>query len=270
MKASLLKRVRGNVLSYHKKEGRNNLPWRKTRDPYKILVSEVMLQQTQVDRVIPYYTVFIKRFPSLKVLAEAPLKEVLLAWSGLGYNRRAKFLHEAAKVVVAKHDGKVPKDLSALKALPGVGDYTAKAVRVFAYGEPDVLLETNIRTVILHHFFTGKNGVSDVGVCKIAHEIAQGQDSRLWHAALMDYGSFLKRAVKNPSRRSKHYVKQGSFKGSVRQVRGVVLKQLGIQSMTLSQLEKGMAREMRKHCMGAVEKLLKEGLLRKRGGKLSL
>src|SRR3989344_4049668 len=138
---------RKEVWKYWKKNGRHGLAWRKTKNPYKILVSEVMLQQTQVPRVIPKYKEFLKVFPTLRVLAKAPLANVLRVWSGLGYNRRAKFLHDAAKEVVLKHAGNMPRDIDALLALPGVGEYTAKAVRIFAFNEPEVLIETNIRTV---------------------------------------------------------------------------------------------------------------------------
>src|SRR3989344_7710205 len=127
---------------------RPHLPWRKTKDPYKILVSEVMLQQTQVDRVIPFYNRFVKKYPTARALARAKLRDVLKEWNGLGYNRRAKFLHEAAKQL-GKSD--FPKTAEEIENLPGVGHYTARAVAAFAFNKPEVFIETNIRTVFFYH-----------------------------------------------------------------------------------------------------------------------
>lgn len=228
---------RRTVLGYHLRHGRHSLPWRKTRDPYAILVSEVMLQQTQVDRVTPYFERWMKKFPTPRALAQAALIDVLREWSGLGYNRRAKYLHDAAKEITAKYGGIVPKDYAALLALPGVGDYTAKAVRVFAHNELEVLIETNVRAVFLHHFFSSGKArqtprslsesrrlIHDRELLHIIEKALNGQDARTWYAALMDHGSYLKSKYPNPSCRSKHYTKQSKFEGSVRQVRGAILK----------------------------------------------
>ncbi len=215
---------RRTVLAHFRNNGRKNLPWRKTRDPHAILVSEIMLQQTQVDRVIPYFNRWIKKFATPPALARAKLIDVLREWSGLGYNRRAKFLHDAAKEIVAKHGSRVPRDLAALLALPGVGDYTAKAVRIFAYNEPEVLIETNVRAVFLHHFFPRSKNVPDAKLLPLIEKALNGQVPRIWYAALMDYGSHLKAQNTNPSRRSKHHTKQSKFEGSLRQVRGAILR----------------------------------------------
>ena len=147
------KKFKDTVWKYYREHGRSDLPWRKTTDPYRILVSEVMLQQTQVERVIPYYTRFLKKFPTVRALAKAPLSQVLIAWQGLGYNRRAKMLHEAAKEVVRGHGGLFPRTALELEKLPGVGPYTAHAVAAFAYNEDGICIETNIRTAVTHHFF---------------------------------------------------------------------------------------------------------------------
>lgn len=173
----------------------------------------MMLQQTQVDRVVPKYEAFIKKFPAAKKLAQAPLIDVLTLWSGLGYNRRAKYLWEASK-----QWGKV-----ALEDLPGVGPYTANAVRVFAYNESRTLIETNIRTVYLHHVFPNRTKVPD-SVLLPYIGVPKGVEPRDWYAALMDYGSHLKTMHPNPSRRSKHHVKQKKFKGSDREIRGAILR----------------------------------------------
>ncbi len=215
---------RSEVSGYGKRSGRDHLPWRQTRDPYRVLVSEMMLQQTQVDRVIPFYARWLEMFPTAEALAKADLSTVLRLWSGLGYNRRAKFLHEAAKVIVSRHAGAVPREYAALRSLPGVGEYTAKAVRVFAYGEPESLIETNVRTVFLHHFFPRGRNVADTRLVPLIAAAVEGQEPRAWYAALMDYGTYLKATRPNPSRKSKHHMKQEPFEGSLRQARGKILR----------------------------------------------
>lgn len=225
-----LRRFRKVVRTYWKKYGRHDLPWRKTRDPYRILVSEMMLQQTQVPRVIEKYKEFLRAFPTVQALARAPLSDVLRVWSGLGYNRRAKYLHETAKLLAGRRLN--VENLE--QPLPGVGPYTRNAVLVFAFNEPEVLLETNIRSVFIHHFFSSRTedgrqkygNVKDAQVLAIAQKAAEGQDPRTWHAALMDYGVYVKKLHQNPSRKSAHYTKQSKFEGSLRQVRGVILREL--------------------------------------------
>ena len=223
-KAYHIPKFRYEVFEHYNKYGRYKLQWRKTRDPYKILVSEVMLQQTQVSRVEGKYREFLKAFPTVRALAEVPLADVLRVWSGLGYNRRAKFLHNAAKEIEAKYGGKVPREYASLRALPGVGDYTAKAVRVFAWNEPEILIETNIRTVFIHHFHKGLTFVEDRDILPIAVKTSEGQDPREWNWALMDYGAHLKQSGVRVNARSAHYTKQSKFEGSLRQVRGAILK----------------------------------------------
>lgn len=251
---------RVQVMSHWKEQGRHTLPWRHTRDPYKILVSEVMLQQTRVDRVIPFYHKFIKRFPSAAKLAQASLADVLREWSGLGYNRRAKFLREAARGLAEVASGRKALPYDALRRLPGVGEYTAKAIRVFAWNEPEVLVETNIRTAFFHHFFPKARTVSDRRVAWFAAEAAQGMDPREWHWALMDYGAHLKRSGVRINQKSAHYARQSRFEGSVRQVRGAILKAL-LQGRPLSEV--GVRHE--DYYASALEALQAEGLIRKRG-----
>lgn len=232
-----LTKFRSDVWNYWKKEGRHTLPWRKTKDPYKILVSEVMLQQTQVPRVIEKYTSFLKKFPTVESLARAPLSEVLKEWSGLGYNRRGKFLRDAAIAITKEYNGRVPQESSALRAIPGIGSYTASAVRAFAFNLPDVLIETNIRAVYIHHFFGDKKEVSDAAILAIAHVAAEDQDPREWHWALMDYGSHLKKLHGNPARKSSGYTKQSKFEGSLRQVRGAIVRELHTEKPNLNDLQ---------------------------------
>lgn len=265
---------RREVLDFYRKHGRYHLPWRspplqfrQTKaklNPYRILVSEVMLQQTQVDRVIPFYRKFLKRFPSVQHLASSPLSAVLLEWQGLGYNRRAKMLHEAAKKITIY--GNFPREYEKLILLPGVGEYTAKAVRVFAFNEPEVMLETNIRAVFIHHFFSKKSKVPDKKIVSymIRFGISKNITPREWYAALMDYGAHLKKTHSNPSRKSAHHVKQKPFKGSDREIRGVLLRSATkppyLQRAVLCRLP--FEKERVKEQLAA---LVKEGMLVKRG-----
>lgn len=213
------------VLEHYRAHGRD-LPWRRTRDPHAILVSEVMLQQTQVARVASKYEEFLGAFPTVEELADAPLGEVLRVWSGLGYNRRAKALHEAAKAIVARHGGRVPSTYEELRALPGVGHATAAQVLAFAFGVPVPYLETNIRAALIHWFFPDVDSVPDSALMPLAEAMLDRDEPRTWHYALMDYGSALKRAMPNPSRRSAHHGRQAPFPGSAREARGAVLRVL--------------------------------------------
>src|SRR3989344_3834380 len=156
-----IKTFKQTVWRHYRAHGRHDLPWRRTDDPYKILVSEVMLQQTQVERVIPFYKKFIKKFPTAKKLAAAPLAGVLKAWQGLGYNRRAKQMIAAAQALVRDSRGLFPKTVAELEKFPGIGPYTARAVVAFAFNRDVVFVETNIRTAVTHHFFARKKAISD-------------------------------------------------------------------------------------------------------------
>ncbi len=214
------------VWDFYHTSGRHALPWRKTKNPYRILVSEVMLQQTQVDRVIPKYQEFLKAFPTLGALAEAPLGVVLGHWQGLGYNRRAKMLHECAKAVVRDYGGALPSDEAKLRALPGIGAYTARAVLAFAFNIAKPLIETNVRTVYIHHFFADETDVTDMMLLPLIERTLPHDNPREWYYALMDYGSYLKRTVGNNISKSSHYTKQSTFKGSDRQIRGAIIRLL--------------------------------------------
>lgn len=267
--------------AFYEKDGRAHLPWRQTRDPYKILVSEVMLQQTQVDRVLPKYREFLRAFPSVQALAKAPFTQVLFHWSGLGYNRRAKFLHEAAKKVVSECKGKFPKAASELQKLPGLGPYTARAVAAFAHNSPEVFIETNIRTVFLYHsnilqntrmeITKTKSGlvyhtkIADTDLMPLVAEALKesNMQPRDFYAALMDYGSHLKKSGVKLNSKSKHYTKQTKFKGSARELRGAILRELLKSPATLEQLKKKSARTS-KEVERELERLKKEGLVVKR------
>lgn len=213
------------VYAFYAKNKRTFL-WRKTRDPYKILVSEVMLQQTQTARVIQKYALFIKKFPTVEVLAGASFREVLSVWQGLGYNRRAFYLWKAAQKVVKGYKGKIPLEIKKLTTLPGVGVATASAVYVFSKNKPQAFIETNIRSVFLHEFFSDKEKVGDTLLLPLVKKTMDRKNPREWYFALMDYGVYLKKTFKNPSRKSKHHALQSPFEGSSRQLRGKIIKEL--------------------------------------------
>ena len=255
-----VKAFRALVWKYYRTHGRHDLPWRKTKIPYRILVSEVMLQQTQVPRVIEKYKGFLKKFPTVRALAGASLADVLRVWSGLGYNRRAKYLHDTAKLLVQERRN-IKYAVAHLK-FPGVGEYTKAAVRVFAFNEPEVLLETNIRTAFIHHFFPRTQQVDDRQISTYAEKAAKNQDPREWHWALMDYGVHIKKLHKNPARRSASYTRQSRFEGSLRQVRGAILRELHTDRFTLKNLPFGADK-----VENALEALERDGLIVKEKGK---
>lgn len=221
----LLAAFRAAVLDYYQEYGRD-LPWRRTRDPYRILVSEVMLQQTQVTRVLGKYDRFIAAFPDVCALGAAPTAVVLRTWQGLGYNRRALALHQSAQIIVAEHQGLVPRSLSGLRSLPGIGPATAGAIGVFAYDLPLPFIETNIRSAFLHFFFQGCNAVPDADILPLVALTLDHDNPRDWYYALMDYGVWVKKTHHNPSRRSMHHTTQPAFAGSRRQLRAQILRVL--------------------------------------------
>ncbi|WP_292410120.1 MULTISPECIES: A/G-specific adenine glycosylase [unclassified Methanoculleus] len=210
------------ILSHYRAHGRD-LPWRQTTDPYRILVSEIMLQQTQVERVAVKYPEFIEQFPNFESLARAPKSEVLRVWQGMGYNRRAIALQKAAERVVEENGGRLPADVEALAALPGIGKATASAIVAYAFNMPVVYIETNIRRIFIHFFFQGREGVRDDAILPLVEQALYRENPGEWYSALMDYGTILKKRTANPNRRSASYTRQSRFEGSDRQVRGRIL-----------------------------------------------
>ena len=217
-----------------------DLPWRRVRDPYAVLVSEVMLQQTQVSRVLDRWSAWILEFPTVQVLAEAPVARVLEAWQGLGYNRRALGLRRTAETCCERYGGALPRAHADLVSLPGVGPATAAGVRAFAFGEPDVFLETNVRTVMLYELFRGEAKVPDSQLAPLVAQTCDDDDPRRWYYALLDYGAYLKKTVPNPSRRSAHHARQSRFEGSHRQKRSFILRLLldaqGVGALDVAQV----------------------------------
>lgn len=262
------------VWKHYKRHGRRSLPWRLTKNPYRILVSEMMLQQTQADRVIPKYASFLKRFPTITKLAAASLGDVLREWQGLGYNRRAKMLHECAKVIyqnrrVRSATPTLPKTYRELIELPGIGPYTAGAIMAFAYNEAVPIIETNIRTVFIHHFFHDEIDIPDATLFQSIERTLDKENPGEWYAALMDYGAQLKKTIGNQNIRSKHYTRQSSFKNSDRQIRGAILKLLTTQSLTRKSLHTELLFEKDRIDV-QLEQLKKEGMIARQGQKYSL
>ena len=298
------------MLAYYGQHGRYNLPWRLpdqdgSFDPYKILVSEVMLQQTQVPRVLPKYLNFIERFPTAAALAGASLKDVLIAWQGLGYNRRARYLWQAAQIVADDCSGIFPRSVPELTRLPGVGANTAGAILAYAFDQPVLFIETNIRTVFIHHFFRGKTQVSDKEIEAVLADVLavvgkgsadppqggaectsaganeklrpEGPQALAWcgagvsyrefYWALMDYGTHLKQTVGNANRTSKGYSRQSRFVGSARQVRGQVLRLLAHRPMSRGELQAVITDE---RLRAILQDLEAEGLICRRGASYDL
>ena len=213
------------IWNFYRNSGRNFV-WRNVEDPYKVVVSEIMLQQTQTARVAQKYPQFIEIFPSFQSLAAASFLDVLSAWQGLGYNRRAKFLHQLAVRVVTVHNGKLPHLPEELVKLPGIGPNTAGSVAAFAYNVPTVFIETNIRSVFIHHFFKADEYIHDRHILPLVAATVDRLDARNWYYALMDYGVMLKQLHGNPSRKSAHHVVQSKFEGSDRQIRAQIIREL--------------------------------------------
>ena len=243
-----LSTIQHTLLDWYAREGRD-LPWRRTRDPYAILVSELMLQQTQVDRVIPKWETWLAQFPTIEALANAPTSDVIRAWSGLGYNRRAINLQRLAQAVVAAHGGRVPDDVAELKALPGIGPYTAGAVAAFAHNRPVAMVDVNIRR-LLHRLFVGAEvpdfHIPEAAIWALARASVPAGRSADWHQSLMDLGATICRPrplcdrcpVRAWCRAAPEWAmlppdaprptkSQGKWEGSNRQYRGRILRALG-------------------------------------------
>ena len=213
------------------RHNRRDMPWRNTRDPYKILVSEVMLQQTQVSRVLPKYEEFLREFPTPEALADSPQSHLLLIWQGLGYWNRALRLRDAARMIVNEFDGNFPRDPATLMTLPGIGPYTAGALACFAFGSTEPFLDTNIRRVYLFFFFPGEDDVPDSRIMEIARRAVWLDDPREWGYALFDYGAVELRD-RTINRRSRHYSRQSAFEGSFRSFRAQALRHVLAQENT--------------------------------------
>lgn len=257
------------VLDHYRDHGRDLL-WRRTTDPYHILVSEIMLQQTQVERVSVKYPAFINAFPDFPSLAGAPLADLLAVWQGMGYNRRAISLQKCARLVVEEYDGTLLQDPETLATFPGIGRATAASICAFAFNMPVVFIETNIRRVFIHFFFSCDKPVKDADILPLVKSALYRKNPRIWYWALMDLGSTLKKTVPNPNRRSTQYVRQSSFLGSDREIRGMIIRTLlehPDQDMDDLIRTTGKDRERVQRIITALEK---EGFLTKTGKGIAI
>ncbi|HSA14805.1 MAG TPA: A/G-specific adenine glycosylase [Spirochaetota bacterium] len=253
------------IILDHYRSHRRDFPWRRTADPYHILVSEVMLQQTQADRVADKFEAFILRFPTMESLAAAELSDVLSAWQGLGYNRRGMMLHRLARMVMDEYGGSVPDTEDDLVRLPGIGRATAAAICVYAFNRPLVYIETNIRAVFIHFFFHDQSDVPDGLIRPLVEATLDPVSPYHWYSALMDYGAMLKKSRANPGRKSAHYQKQSRFEGSRRQARGMALKLL-LEKPGLTADQIALALEIDPGYIEVIlDDMAAEGIIRKEG-----
>lgn len=234
----IISQFRTIIYSYYKQH-RRSFPFREKITPYNVLVSEIMLQQTQTGRVSEKFLTFIEKFPSFLVLSKAPLEDVLKAWQGLGYNRRAIALKKISDIVINEYNGNLPNSIEILKSFPQIGHNTASSIATFAFNKSTIFIETNIRRVYIYFFFRSKDDITDKEIFPIVEKTMDKTNPREWYYALMDYGVMLKKSHPDLNKRSAHYRKQASFKGSNRQIRGKVLKMLiSGKSFNISEIEK--------------------------------
>jgi A/G-specific adenine glycosylase len=272
--ASAISRFRTLIKTYYRRYGRS-FPWRETRDPYAITVSEIMLQQTQTERVLKKYPEFLKAFPSFESLAAARMKDVLALWQGLGYNRRAKALREISAAVCADFGGCLPDSPELLLGLPGIGPGTAGSLAAFVYNKPAVFIETNIRRVFLHFFFTDRENVHDREIFSLVEQTLDKNNPRQWYYGLMDYGVYLKTLYPNANKRSAHYRVQSRFENSNRQVRGGIIKALTRpgsgknRSLSIEELA-GLTGFPARRVKKAAEELAAEGMVAEKGERYGI
>ena len=257
------------IYRYYRDHGRV-LPWRLTQNPYHILVSEIMLQQTQVQRVMGKYEQFTRKFPDFSSLARLPLRTILREWQGMGYNRRAMALKLIAQKVMKEFHGNLPVSVETLITFPGVGRATASAIAAFAFHEPTVFIETNIRRVFIHCFFHDKSNIKDTEILPLVEKTLDISNPREWYYALMDYGVLLKQKYENPNRRSAHYQKHATFQVSNRQIRGMILKVLTRESCVSEREIMEKLHISPDKLKNSLAQLLKEGFVKRKGGKYTI
>ncbi len=255
---SLITDFQNQVMEFYRAKGRHDMVWRHTKDPYRIVVSEVMLQQTQVSRVAVIYPAFIDKYPDVFALAKAGPADLLAAWQGMGYNRRALNLQKLAKIIADEYGGKFPEEPELLVKLPGIGPATSCSIAAFAFNRPVVFIETNIRRVFIHYFFEENTIVDDSEILPLVSAMLPN-NPRVWYWALMDLGTALKASVKNPNQRSRHYAKPKAFEGSDRQIRGRVLREmLDLETANAGTLAKEMGEDLSR-VQDIMEKMADEG-----------
>jgi A/G-specific adenine glycosylase len=261
----VINQFRRIIYNFYKGHGRN-FPFRKNVTPYTVLVSEIMLQQTQTERVSGKFQRFIQKFPNFLTLSKASIEDVLKAWQGLGYNRRGIALKKIADIVINVYKGKLPDSVEVLKTFPQIGHNTASSIVAFAFNKPTFFIETNIRRTYIYFFFPGKSKINDKEITPIVEKTIDKTNPREWYYALMDYGVMLKKKYPELNKRSAHYRKQAPFRGSNRQIRGDLLKML-IKSKVLkiSEIESELKDIDSKRLLSILTQLEKEGFIIKKG-----
>lgn len=264
-KHTAIRKFQKTIWDYYA-QNRRSFPWREEISVYRVVVSEIMLQQTQAGRVVDKFNAFVSRFPDFAVLHKARQDEVLRFWKGLGYNRRALALKKIA-AQFASFDSVFPQNPAEIDLLPSIGAATASSIAVFAFNAPHVFIETNIRRVFIHFFFANKHRqVHDKELMPLIEAALEAKRPRDWYYALMDYGAMLGKTVSNPNRKSVHYVKQSPFAGSNRQIRGAVLDILlkcAAKKISLRNLHVQLAKfpNYEERVGGVLSALQKEGFL---------
>jgi len=246
------------------KHGRT-FPFRTKITPYRVIISEIMLQQTQTRRVSEKFINFIRKFPDFQTLSKTPLEDILKEWQGLGYNRRAVALKKIAEIVINNFNGKLPRSIEELKSFPQIGHNTASSIVAFAFNKPTIFIETNIRVVYIYFFFHKMKNVSDKDILPLVEETLDKKNPREWYYALMDYGVMLKKKFPNLNKKSSHYRKQAPFKGSNRQIRGLILKNL-IEKNILKEAElmKTLTNITKQKLREILSQLEKEGFIERK------
>lgn len=269
MVASNILQFQKIIWDFYQSNGRS-FAWRNNTDPYQVLVSEIMLQQTQTHRVVDKFEQWIVEFPTFQALAHASLRDVLSVWSGLGYNRRGMYLQQSAQRVVNEFGGILPNDPTVLVTFPGIGKATAASICAFAFNNPTAFIETNIRAVFIHFFFQERESVHDNEIMPLVLQALDHENPREWYYALMDYGVMLKKTFPNPSRKSTHHVKQSKFEGSDRQIRGMILRQLtDHSSLSLDDLIIHLDKEDLR-CKKIIDQMCKDGLIVQKNNQLMI
>ena len=280
MKKISIRQFQNTILNWYKESGRHDLPWRPpslkprpngTLDPYKILVSEIMLQQTQVDRVIEKYKAFLRAFPTARKLATASIHNLLTIWKGLGYNRRALNLRKVAQQIVTDYRGHFPTDVTGIERLPGIGHYTARAIATFAFNQPHAFIETNIRRVFIHFFLSGRVSVRDTELMPLIEKALYKKNPRAWYSALMDYGALAMKDIPNPNTKSRHYARQSRFEGSRRYARAKILdyimsqKKASMRILTIFCENDPYLKSYQPHLQELLDSLVHDGFIKKDG-----
>jgi len=266
----VISQFRSIVYSFYKQH-RRNFPFRQNITPYNVLVSEIMLQQTQTGRVSQKFMNFVEKFPDFLTLSKAPLEDVLKVWQGLGYNRRAIALKKISDIVINNYHGKLPDSIEILKSFPQIGHNTASSILTFAFNSPTVFIETNIRRVYIYFFFYNKYSISDKEIIPFVEKTIDIPNPREWYYALMDYGVMLRKSYPDLHKRSAHYRKQTSFKGSNRQIRGALLKLLiRAKSLNTFEIEKKFKNVNPDKLKAILIQLEKEGFIKIEDAKVQI